>query len=129
MPRLISIELWDAGNPDKLVLASAEVGMLVGSCYSCLSVFADTALYPRCDRVRTASAILWLSKAGVRLFDAGTTAGSVRCGMPVWCAVCGVRCVCVYVCVCTCARVCVCVCVCARARVCVCVCVHARVCV
>ena len=71
-PQLVSIELWDA---DTGTMASAEVGMLVGSCYSCLSVFADTDAYPRCDRVRTEAAVVWLSRAGVRLFDAGTTAG------------------------------------------------------
>ena len=71
-PRVISIELWDTSRADELV--SAEVGVLVGRAYTCLSLFARTSEYPRCDWVRTQAAVLRLREAGVELFDAGTTA-------------------------------------------------------
>eukprot|EP01051_Picozoa_sp_SAG22_P001965 SAG22_NODE_83_length_21704_cov_58.556584_8_plen_490_part_00 len=71
-PRVLSIELWDTETG---ALVSAEVGCLVGACYSCLSLFANTAAYPRCDQVRATAGVLLLRKAGVTLFDAGTTAG------------------------------------------------------
>ena len=71
--RALSIELW-AGP----VLASAEVGLLCGAAYTTLTLFADVALFPRCDRVRAQAATLWLHRCGVRLFDAGTTAGYYR---------------------------------------------------
>ena len=70
MPRVVSIELWD----DQTQLVSAEIGCIVGRCYVCLSLFARVDEYPRCEQVRAQAAILWLQKAGVRLFDAGTTA-------------------------------------------------------
>ena len=72
-PSVISIELWDASSEDELV--SAEVGVLVGQCYTCLSLFARVDKYPRSDWVRAQAATLWLRRAGVELFDAGTTAG------------------------------------------------------
>jgi hypothetical protein len=68
----LSIELWDE---DSGALVSAEVGCLVGCCYSCLSLFAATGTHPRCEQVRAQAAVLWLRNAGVRVFDAGTTAG------------------------------------------------------
>ena len=71
-PRVLSIELWDEQSGE---LVSAEVGCLVGCCYTCLSLFAATESHPRCDQVRAQAAVLWLRKAGVQLFDAGTTAG------------------------------------------------------
>jgi len=72
-PHVISVELWDAAHPEELV--SAEVGVLVGRAYTCLSLFARTADYPRSDWVRAVASILWLRRAGVELFDVGTTAG------------------------------------------------------
>ena len=84
LPRVVSVELWDkkAG-----ALVSAEVGAIVGRCYVCLSLFSRSEAYPRCDWVRAQASILWLRRAGVELFDAGTTAeyyarlfGFRRCG-------------------------------------------------
>jgi hypothetical protein len=71
-PKVISVELWDASRTDELV--SAEVGVLCGRCYTCLSLFARRDEYPRCDWVRAQAGVLWLRRAGVELFDAGTTA-------------------------------------------------------
>ena len=70
--RVLSIELWDTTSGE---LASAEVGALVGGCYTCLSLFAKSAEFPRCGHVRAQAAVLWLRRAGVRLYDVGTTAG------------------------------------------------------
>ena len=70
--RVLSIELWDTTSGE---LASAEVGALVGGCYTCLSLFAKSAEFPRCEHVRAQAAVLWLRRAGVRLYDVGTTAG------------------------------------------------------
>ena len=70
-PRVLSIELWDEETG---ALASAEVGVLVGRCYSCVSLLARTDKYPRCDQVRAQASVLWLRSAGVRLYDVGTTA-------------------------------------------------------
>ena len=67
--RVVSIELW---ADDRLV--SGEIGCIVGSCYTCLSLFADEITHPRCSRVRLYAAHLFLARAGVTLFDAGTTA-------------------------------------------------------
>ena len=69
--RMISMELWD-GPTGQLV--SAEVGYIVGAAYCCLSLFARDAEYPKCSRTRAQCGILWLERAGVELFDAGTTA-------------------------------------------------------
>lgn len=69
---MISVELWDASRPDELV--SAEVGVVVGRCYVCLSLFARTDEYPRCEWVRAQASVLLLRRLGVELFDAGTTA-------------------------------------------------------
>ena len=70
--RVLSIELWDTTSGE---LASAEVGALVGGCYTCLSLFARSADFPRCEHVRAQAAVLWLRRAGIRLYDVGTTAG------------------------------------------------------
>ena len=70
--RVLSIELWDTTSGE---LASAEVGALVGGCYTCLSLFAKSAEFPRCEHVRAQAAVLWLRRAGVCLYDVGTTAG------------------------------------------------------
>eukprot|EP00466_Bigelowiella_natans_P019185 jgi/Bigna1/85666/estExt_fgenesh1_pg.C_50172 len=89
--RMCSFELWESKNvgsskemtdskdeevssDSKKVLVSGEIGFMVGSCYTCLSLFSDTRTYPRCDRVRTQGALLWMAEAGVKLFDVGTTA-------------------------------------------------------
>ena len=84
-PRVISVELWDTSRLDELV--SAEIGVIVGRCYVCLSLFSRNHEYPRSDAVRLAASVLWLRRAGVELFDAGTTAeyfvsqyGYRRCG-------------------------------------------------
>ena len=69
--RALSIELWDRASG---ALASAEVGVLCGAAYTTLSLFADVARFPRCDRVRAQAATLWLHRCGVALFDVGTTA-------------------------------------------------------
>lgn len=74
--RFVSVELWDttiAGDSDGLV--SGEIGYIVGSCYTCLSLFTQpgqTASW--LSRLRTRGAILWLERAGVQLFDVGCTA-------------------------------------------------------
>ena len=70
-PRVISVELWDT-RLDELV--SAEIGVIVGRCYVCLSLFSRNHEYPRSDAARLAASVLWLRRAGVELFDAGTTA-------------------------------------------------------
>jgi len=70
-PRLICIELVDIATGD---VASGEVGVITGQCYTCLSLFADVDRFPRCDRVRQAASILWLARAGVVVFDVGITA-------------------------------------------------------
>ena len=64
-PRVLSIELWDSHRADELV--SAEIGVLVGRCYTCLSLFARCSEYPRCDWVRAQATVLWLRRAGVAL--------------------------------------------------------------
>ena len=69
--RMVSMELWDGATGQ---LVSAEVGYIVGSAYCCLSLFARDAAYPKCSRTRAQCGILWLERAGVELFDAGTTA-------------------------------------------------------
>ena len=56
--------VWSAGE-----LASAEVGVLTGCCYTCVSLAAQTARYPRCDHVRAQASVLWLQRAGVALYD------------------------------------------------------------
>eukprot|EP00035_Acanthoeca_spectabilis_P009669 m.170615 g.170615 ORF g.170615 m.170615 type:complete len:678 (-) comp14798_c0_seq1:5135-7168(-) len=56
------------------VLVSGEIGYIVGSCYTCLTLFADEARFPRSSRLRVQAGHLWLARAGVTLFDAGTTA-------------------------------------------------------
>jgi Leu/Phe-tRNA-protein transferase len=71
-PRVISVELWDASLTDELV--SAEIGVIVGRCYVCLSLFSRSNEYPRCDSVRLGASVVFLRRAGVELFDAGTTA-------------------------------------------------------
>eukprot|EP01052_Picozoa_sp_SAG31_P006703 SAG31_NODE_310_length_17887_cov_4.623060_21_plen_453_part_00 len=48
-PLMLSIELWDAATG---CLVSAEVGCLVGRCYCCLSLFANTAEYPVSQQVQ-----------------------------------------------------------------------------
>mmetsp|Transcript_29480 Transcript_29480/g.49972 ORF Transcript_29480/g.49972 Transcript_29480/m.49972 type:complete len:158 (+) Transcript_29480:164-637(+) len=58
----------------KMVLAAAEVGFVVGTCYTSLSGFADTQLYRRCDCVQIQASLLWLSQMGIKLFDVGSTA-------------------------------------------------------
>jgi hypothetical protein len=77
--RVVSLELWSQSTsadehsvPAELV--SGEIGYIVGSCYTCLSLFADDTNHPRCSRIRVQAAHLWLARAGVTLFDAGTTA-------------------------------------------------------
>ena len=72
VPRIISIELFDETSGE---LASAEVGVLLGCCYTCLSLFARRESFPRCDQVRAHGACLLLKRAGVSLIDVGTTAG------------------------------------------------------
>ncbi len=71
-PRVISVELWDTSRLDELV--SAEIGVIVGRCYVCVSLFSRNHEYPRSDAARLAATVLWLRRAGVELFDAGTTA-------------------------------------------------------
>ena len=57
-PQVISIELWHGES-----LVSGEVGVLLGRCYSCVSLFSlSTTEYSRCDKVRTTAAILWLRR-------------------------------------------------------------------
>lgn len=93
--RVCTFELWDHKNGDvdvsksdngqskrdssnpissEPILVAAEIGLLVGSCYTSLSAFADTQVYPRCDRVHIQGTLLWLAEKGVKLFDVGTTA-------------------------------------------------------
>ena len=70
-PNVVSIELWDG---DELI--SAEVGILVGRCYTCLSLFSRAdersaegeAKWSRADWIRAQSAVLWLRHAGIHLF-------------------------------------------------------------
>eukprot|EP00040_Diaphanoeca_grandis_P018248 m.95853 g.95853 ORF g.95853 m.95853 type:complete len:369 (-) comp26849_c1_seq1:38-1144(-) len=69
--QVVSLELWDSDSGD---LVSGEIGFLVGACYCCLSLFAQEDKYPRSCRTRAQCAVLWLAKAGVELFDVGTTA-------------------------------------------------------
>lgn len=77
--RQVSPELWDpAAVATSAVLVSAEVGVLVGTCYTCLSLHADTAAYPRSDHVRAQAAVMLLRRAGVTLVDVGTTAEYYR---------------------------------------------------
>lgn len=71
-PRVISVELWDTSKSEELV--SAEIGVIIGRCYVCLSLVSRTQEYPRSDAVRLSACVLWLRRAGVELFDAGTTA-------------------------------------------------------
>eukprot|EP00041_Stephanoeca_diplocostata_P017965 m.372384 g.372384 ORF g.372384 m.372384 type:complete len:549 (-) comp20873_c0_seq1:30-1676(-) len=74
--RFISIELWDtsaAGAQDSLV--SGEIGYIVGSCYTCLSLFTrDGESANWLSRLRAKTAVLLLEQAGVQLFDVGCTA-------------------------------------------------------
>lgn len=63
-------------------MVSGEIGLLCGSCYTCLSLFADADSGDngadggsRCGRIRAYGAVLLLAEAGVGLFDVGTTAG------------------------------------------------------
>lgn len=71
--RIVAFELKEKKAGDSHPV-SAEIGYIVGSCYTCLSVFSDTKRYPRCDRIRTQAVILSLARSGIRLFDAGVTA-------------------------------------------------------
>ena len=80
--RAVSLELWAATTDDagghggggEERLASAELGLVVGSAYTCLSLFVDPAAPPRSDRLRALAAILHLESAGVTLVDVGTSA-------------------------------------------------------
>ena len=58
-------------------LASAEIGYIVGGCYTCISLFEVEGRkeFERCGRVRAAAAAELLAQAGVQLIDVGTTAG------------------------------------------------------
>eukprot|EP00300_Choanocystis_sp_HF-7_P004298 c13303_g1_i1.p1 GENE.c13303_g1_i1~~c13303_g1_i1.p1 ORF type:complete len:324 (-),score=63.71 c13303_g1_i1:295-1266(-) len=69
--RVISAELWDNQTGE---LVSGEIGVVVGSCYVCLSLFANKDKFPRCNHVRAQAVMLTLSRAGVQMFDVGTTA-------------------------------------------------------
>ena len=70
--RMVSFELCDAITGE---LVSGEVGYICGCVYTCLSLFSSRKpKYERSDRVRTEAVILWLSQAGVGLFDVGCTA-------------------------------------------------------
>lgn len=69
--KMISIELWDSSSAK---MVSGEIGYIVGSCYTCLSLFHDEDSHRRCSRIRAKAAILWLRRSGVQLVDVGTTA-------------------------------------------------------
>ena len=43
--QMISLELWDSASGQ---LVSAEVGFIVGSCYTCLSLFGNDKDFPKC---------------------------------------------------------------------------------
>ena len=73
-PRMVSIELRCKETGE---IASAELGYIVGQCYTCISLFEvqDRQGFERCGRVRAAAAAELLVRAGVQLIDVGTTAG------------------------------------------------------
>ena len=56
--QLLAVELWDVENDKVPVMASGEIGVLVGSSYTVLSLFSDTSHYPRCDKVRISTRFL-----------------------------------------------------------------------
>lgn len=57
-------------------LVSAEIGYIIGCIYSCISHVTDSSSpeYSRADRIRSNAGTLWLSRAGIQMFDVGTTA-------------------------------------------------------
>lgn len=55
-------------------IVSAQVGVLVGCIYSCLSSYHDKLKYPRIDKVHSNILICQLWRIGVRMIDVGTTA-------------------------------------------------------
>jgi hypothetical protein len=69
---LLAVSLFDVRDD---TLVSVEIGVLVGTVYSCIShATPHKDRYPRADRVRSNASALWLARAGVRAFEVGTTA-------------------------------------------------------
>jgi hypothetical protein len=63
-----------SGTAPTTTLVSAELGLLAGKAYTCLSLFTDPAAPPRSGRLRALAAVLQLQAAGVTLADVGTSA-------------------------------------------------------
>jgi Leu/Phe-tRNA-protein transferase len=74
--QVVAFELWGRpeGSPEPPTLASAEFGLVVGACYTCVSLFSATETFPRCNQLRVAATVSWLDQRGVRLVDAGVSA-------------------------------------------------------